>query len=135
MFEQMPKGATLAQSKEDLASEAELEKIKLQNEKAREVLENRNNEKKLDDAEAMLHNAKILNNLSKRLVKIFFSGWGFCLSIIAYILLNMCLYARLGEGASFYIGLLDKIGLFIIVCILGKFLKDNLSLFIEIFKK
>lgn len=42
MFEQMPKGATLAQSKEDLASEAELEKIKLQNEKAREVIEYNN---------------------------------------------------------------------------------------------
>lgn len=135
MSNEMPKGATLAKSKEDLANDEHLEKIQLQNKISREVLESRSNEKKLDDIEATLHNAKILNKLSKNLVNIFFSKFGFACWIFVYFLLNVCLYYYLAESASFYISLIDKIGLFIIVCILGKFLKDNLTSFIEMFKK
>ncbi|WP_300446350.1 hypothetical protein [Helicobacter typhlonius] len=135
MSNEMPKEATLAQSKEDLASEVELQKIKQQNEKAREVIEYNNLLKKQDDSEAILHNAKILNDLSKNLVSFFFKKLAFIGWVVVYIALNICFHYHLGEKASFYIGLIDKIGLFIIVCILGKFLKDNLSLFIEMLKK
>ncbi len=135
MSNEMPKGATLAKSKEDLTNDEHLEKIQLQNKISREVLESRSNEKKLDDIEATLHNAKILNKLSKNLVNIFFSKFAFTCWIVSYALLNVCLYYYLAESASFYISLIDKIGLFIIVCILGKFLKDNLTSFIEMFKK
>lgn len=123
------------QSKEDLIDNKRLEEIKLQNEIFHQTIENKNNEKKLDDTEAMLHNAKILNLLSKRLVKLFFRRFLFCFWIIFYGLSNSFFYYCFGEQAKFYLGLIDKIALFIIVCILGKFLKDSLSLFIGMFKK
>lgn len=126
---------TSIQSKEDLINNKKLEEIKLQNEISHQIIENKNNEKKLDDTEAMLHNAKILNRLSKGLVTIFFSKIGFIIALLLYIVLNICLYYHLGEQAKFYLGLIDKIALSIIVCILGKFLKDSLSLFIGMFKK
>ena len=65
----MPKGATLAKNRDGLINEADLEKIKLQNEKSREVIEQNNLLKKQDDAEAMLH-SKILNALRRSLVKL-----------------------------------------------------------------
>lgn len=136
MSDEMPKGNTRVKSANDLADDDKLLEIKLQNAISREVIENKNNEKKLNDAEAMCHNAKILNTLSQKLVEIFFSKIGFIIWIVAYALLNIILYSCIHDrAASFYIGLVDKIALFIIVCILGKFLKDNLVLFIEMFKK
>ena len=135
MSNEMPKGATLAKNRDGLINEADLEKIKLQNEKSREVIKQNNLLKKQDDAEAMLHNSKILNALSRSLVKFFFSKAGFIVCVIAYISFNVCLHYRFGDEANFYIGLVDKIGLFVIIFILGKFLKDNISLLMEIFKK
>lgn len=135
MSDEKPKGATPIQNREDLTDDEQLQKIKLQNKISREVIESRNNEKKSNDIEAMLHNAKILNELSKNLVKIFFSKYAFACWIILYLTYNILFYYYLEDRASFYISLIDKIGLFIIVCILGKFLKDNLVLFIEMFKK
>lgn len=56
--------------------------------------------------------------------------------IVVYAGLNIYFYECLKDKkADFYISLVNNIGLFIIVCILGKFLKDSISNIIEIFKK
>lgn len=68
-----------------------------------------------------------------KLLKMFF-GKCFIFWIVAYVVFNVSLHCFFGEPAKFYIGLIDKVGIFVIVCILGKFLKDNLALFIEAFK-
>lgn len=134
MSDKMPEGKQINSIK-DLINKEHLYDIKLQNAISREVIESINNDKKSNDAEAMRHNANTLNRLSRDLVQIFFYGNSFAFWIVAYILLNVFLYYCFYDEASFYIGLVDKIALFIIVCILGKFLKDNLVLFIEMFKK
>ena len=130
----MPKNASIAENVEALVNNDKLQELKLQNKISREIIEIKNNQKKEDDAQAMLDNSKILNSLSKKLVKSFFSSW-FFVWIVLYIVLNVVLDYCYGDKAHFYIALLDKVVLFVIVCVLGKFLKDNLSLFIEMLKK
>lgn len=134
MSNEIPKNANLAESVESLANNDKLQELKLQNKISKELIEIKNNEKKENDAEAILHNAKILNSLSKNLVKIFFSSY-FFLWVAFYIILNVVLDYYYKDKAYFYISLLDKVVLFVIVCVLGKFLKDNLSLFIEMLRK
>lgn len=72
MSNEIPKNANLAESVESLANNDKLQELKLQNKISKELIEIKNNEKKENDAEAILHNAKILNSLSKNLVKFFF---------------------------------------------------------------
>lgn len=142
---EMPKGAMFAQSQDDLEKltkedilqgfERQTILIRAQCEYNKTQLEEKKTAKELNDADTMLHNAKIMNELSEGLVRIFFGKFCFAFWIAFYLSLNISLYRFCGESARFYIGLIDKVGIFVIVCILGKFLKDNLALFVEAFRK
>ncbi len=144
MSNQMPKNATPQTSAKDLATNtAKLDEIKYQNELSKQNIKKVENEKLLDDTEALKENAKIVNALGKHLVWLFFGKWQIknfkiyfiFFWIVAYAGLNIYFYECLNEKAEFYISLVNNIGLFIIICILGKFLKDSISNIIEIFKK
>ena len=145
MSNQMPENATPQTSAKDLATNtAKLDEIKYQNELSRQNIKKIENEKLLDDTEALKENAKIVNALGKHLVWLFFGKYQIkklkiyfiFFWIVAYAGLNIYFYNCFNEKDSeFYIGLINKIGLFLIVCILGKFLKDSISNIIEIFKK
>ena len=145
MFNQMPKNATPQTSAKDLATNtAKLDEIKYQNELSKQNIKKVENEKLLDDTEALKENAKIVNALGKHLVWLFFGKWQIknfkiyfiFFWIVAYAGLNIYFYECLKDKkADFYISLVNNIGLFIIICILGKFLKDSISSIIEIFKK
>lgn len=143
MSNEMPKNGTLIDSTEDLLSDEAINKMKKQNEQALLSIELAANEKILDDTHALRDNAKIVNTLGKHLVWLFFGKYQnknfkiyfIFFWIVAYAGLNIYFYECLNKKAEFYISLVNKIGLFIIVCILGKFLKDSISNIIEIFKK
>lgn len=143
MSNEMPKNGTLIDSSEDLLSDEAINKMKKQNEQALLSIELAANEKILDDTQALRDNAKIVNTLGKHLVWLFFGKYQnknfkiyfIFFWIVTYAGLNIYFYECLNEKAEFYISLVNKIGLFIIVCILGKFLKDSISNIIEIFKK
>ena len=144
MSNEIPKNSTLRQNLEDLAQDnTKLNNIKYANKLSEQNIKKLENEKLLDDTEALKENAKIINDLGKGLVWIFFGQYKLkalkiyfvFFWIIAYVSFNIYVYECFAEKANFYISLVDKIGLFLIVCILGKFLKDSISSIIKIFKK
>lgn len=144
MSNEMPKEYVQKHSLGDLAQDdTQLNEIKYINELAKQNIKKAENEKILDDTEVLKENAKIINDLGRFLVRLFFGKYQYkkftiyfiFFWIIAYISFNIYVYECLDEKYDFYIKLVDKIGLFLIVCVLGKFLKDSISNIIKILKR
>ncbi len=127
MSNQMPENATPQTSAKDLATNtAKLEEIKYQNELSKQNIKKAENEKLLDDTEALKENAKIVNALGRFLVGLFFGGYQIKKFKIYFIFFWIFAYAGLNvyfyncfnkKDSEFYIGLINKIGLFLIVCV------------------
>ncbi|WP_115721737.1 hypothetical protein [Helicobacter cinaedi] len=87
MSNQMPKNATPQTSAKDLATNtAKLDEIKYQNELSKQNIKKVENEKLLDDTEALKENAKIVNALGKHLCGCFLVNGK--LRILKYILFS-----------------------------------------------
>lgn len=118
MSNQMPENATPQTSAKDLATNtAKLEEIKYQNELSKQNIKKAENEKLLDDTEALKENAKIVNALGRFLVGLFFGGYQIKKFKIYFIFFWIFAYAGLNvyfyncfnkKDSEFYIGLINK---------------------------
>lgn len=104
-----------------------LQELKINNEIYLESIKKIKYEKLENDANTQRQNTKIINELGSLLVKIFFYKYAFIFWLIAYILTYIF--------CEKIIGFLNNIGLFLIVFILGKFLKDQIGIITSNFLK
>lgn len=104
-----------------------LQELKINNEIYLENIKKIKYEKLENDANTQKQNTKIINELGSCLVKVFFSKFTFPLWLVAYVF--VFIFFRK------YIELINNIGLFLIVFILGKFLKDQIGIITNNFFK
>lgn len=111
-------------SVEDLTKDnrEKLEEIRVNNKIYLENIRKVYYEKLEDDVQTQAHNARIINKLSAQLVKWFFGEYMFCW-VAAYTIIFLC-FEKLLE-------LVNSVGLFLLVFILGKFLKDQIGILIN----
>lgn len=111
-------------SVEDLTKDnrEKLEEIRVNNKIYLENIRKIHYEKLEDDAQTQAHNARIINKLSAQLVKWFFGEYMFCW-IAAYAIIFLC--------SKKLLELVNSVGLFLLVFILGKFLKDQIGILIN----
>ena len=101
---------------------------KKQIKKIRTAIKKVHNQKRLDDEQAQLENSRIINELGKFLVKIFFGKFWKIYIVFFWIILYAIFYFCCNDAIKF----INQIGLFLIVFILGKFLKDGLGIFFNV---
>lgn len=136
----MPRGKS-ANNIKDLANDDKLKELENINKDIKLNIKKVEKEKILNDVEALRDNAKVFNALGVFLVRLFFGSRKFKSFTIYYIIVWILLYSAIVsllfefcKNGGFYISLINKIGLFLFICILGKFFKDNISILIKIFK-
>lgn len=122
---QKPKNPTQNENIEALLTKQDenLKKFKESNALLRQNIRNIQLQKIENDAQTQNRNSKILNDLSLKLVSVFFKWYLLPFWILGYFVL----YAYYPH----FLQAIHNVGLFLLVFVLGKFLKDNFNLLIN----
>ncbi|MBD5167632.1 MAG: hypothetical protein HDT11_01870 [Helicobacter sp.] len=115
-------------AQELLKSRKDIEQLIIDNQYYKEQIKEIHNQKRIDDEQAQLENSRIINELGKFLVKIFFGKFWKIYIVFFWIILYAIFYFYCNDAIEF----INQIGLFLIVFILGKFLKDGLGIFFNV---
>ena len=111
-----------------LKTQEDVEQLAINNKYHKEKIKEIHNQKRLDDEQAQLENSRIINELGKFLVKIFFGKIWKIYIVFLWIILYAIFYFYCNDAIEF----INQVGLFLIVFILGKFLKDGLGIFFNV---
>ena len=115
-------------AQELLKTQKDIEQLIIDNQYYKEKIKITHNQKRLDDEQAQLENSRIINELGKFLVKIFFGKFWKIYIVFFWIILYTIFYFCCNDAIEF----INQVGLFLIVFILGKFLKDGLGIFFNV---
>lgn len=115
-------------ARELLKTQKDVRQLIIDNQYYKEQIKEIHNKKRIDDEQAQLENSRIINELGKFLVKIFFGKFWKIYIVFFWIILYTIFYFCCKDVIKF----INQIGLFLIVFILGKFLKDGLGIFFNV---